>query len=272
MTSLSTLRAVPAAWLLVALCSTGAAQAAISVDSASFLYAESFDTLAASGSSNAWVNDSTLSGWSLFTAAGATPSSYAADTGSSNAGAFKSFGDTGSAERAFGGVGSGGSYFGSPASGSLAGWISVAFANDTGASLAGFSLTFAGEQWRNANTSAQTMALSYGLGNSFDTVADWTSPGGGFDWASPVAGGPAGAVDGNGVGQVAGLGGSVTLPWASGDTLWIRWAEFNDVGSDHALAIDDLSFTVTPVPEPGTYALMAAGLACMGLFIRNRRA
>ena len=36
--------------------------------------------------------------------------------------------------------------------------------------------------------------------------------------------------------------------------------------------IDDLSLAVAPIPEPGTYALMLAGLAAMGAVARRRRA
>lgn len=251
-------------------CAAAAAQAAISVDSTAFVYGESFDSLTTSTSATAWSNDLTLPGWSLFISTGAAAPTYAADIGTSNAGTFRSYGSAGNSDRALGGAASGGSYFGSPPSGAIAGWIAVAFSNDTGGALAGFTLGFAGEQWRNGgNTSAQPMVLEYGFGGSFGSVT-WTAPGGSFDWNSPVIGSTAGAVDGNNAGRVGGVGGTIATAWAAGDTLWIRWTERNDIGNDHGLAIDDLSFSVTAVPEPGTPLMLLAGLAAVGFLARRR--
>lgn len=145
--------------------------------------------------------------------------------------------------------------------------------------MGGFTIGFDGEQWRNGGPTttggpvfAQPMVFEYGFGASFGAVSNWVSPGGGFDWTSPVFSGTAGAVDGNTTGRVAGVGGTVATSWASGDTLWVRWTERNDFGNDHALAIDNLSLTVTPVPEPETYAMLLAGLAVLGGVARRRRA
>lgn len=260
-------RSLAAAGLLWA---AATAQAAISVDSTQFVHGEDFDALTTSTSTTAWSNDLTLPGWSLFIGTGAAAPSYAADNGGSNTGTFRSYGSSGSGERALGGAGSGGSYFGAPASGAIAGWIAVAFSNDTGTALTGFTLGFDGEQWRNGgNTSAQPMVLEYGFGSSFGSV-DWTAPGGSFDWSSPVIGSTAAAVDGNAAGRIAGLGGRVETVWAAGDTLWIRWTERNDAGNDHGLAIDNLSFSVSAVPEPGAAAMLLAGLAAVGFLARRR--
>jgi hypothetical protein len=256
---------------LALLAGSAAAQAAVSVDSADFSYSQSFDSLATSGSANAWTNDSTLAGWSLFNASGSAIGSYRADTGASNAGAFYSFGTASSSDRALGGTGSGGSYFGSPASGAVAGYIAVAFTNDTGVAVNAFTLGFDGEQWRNGgNTSAQSMALSYGFGSSFGDVTSWTTPGGLFDWSTPVVGATAAAVVGNSQGLVSGLGGTVATAWAPGETLWIRWTEVNDMGNDHGLSIDNVALTVSAVPEPATTALLLAGLAAVGAVARRR--
>ncbi len=223
-------------------------------------YAQSFDTLPATGANNGWTNNTTLAGWYLFRqpAPGTAVTSIAAGDGGSNAGGFYAFGSAGSSDRALGGLGSGGTYFGNPVSGAVAGWVAAAFVNGTGAALTGFRLSFDGEQWRNGgNTTAQTMVFEYGFGANFGAVTTWTAPGGSFDWTSPVAASAASVVDGNSTGRVAGLGGLVSVSWNAGDTLWLRWTERNDTGNDHGLAID--SFSLTPVPEPSTTALMAIG-------------
>lgn len=244
------------------------AHAAVSLTDAAAVYSQSFDSL----TGGAWANDSTLAGWSLFNSAGTAIGTYTSGSGSVNTGSFYSFGITGSSERALGGTGSGGSYFGSPAAGALAGWIAVAFSNNTGATLGSATVGFDGEQWRNGgNTSAQSMVMEYGFGASFASVG-WMAADAAFNWASPVTGSTAGAVDGNSAGLVPGLGGTLATTWAPGQTLWLRWAENNDFGGDHGLAIDNFSLSVTAVPEPESYALLLAGLAALGLLARRRQA
>lgn len=257
---------------IAALAALVPAHAVIIVTSPAFTYSENFDTLTTSTTASAWANDSTLNGWSLFISTGAAPATIIGSTGSGSTASFTSFGAAASSERALGGLGSGGTYYGSPASGAVAGWIAVSFTNSSGAALGAFTIGFDGEQWRNSgNTSAQTMVTEYGYGASFAAVSSWTAPGGSFNWSSLVNTATAAAVDGNVAGKVAGVGGTINTSWAAGDTLWVRWIELNDAGNDHGLAIDNVTFSVTAVPEPGRMALMLAGLGAIGLVARRRR-
>jgi len=204
-------------------------------------YTQNFDTLATTGTSNSWENDVTLPGWSLFSqSAGTAVTIYRADSGTSNTGAFYSYGNSGADDRALGGIGSG----------SFTGWIAFAATNTTGLSLDTIRIEFNGEQWRNSsNDMPHTMVLEYGFGATFDAVTTWYAPGGAFDWTSPIAVIGAAALDGNGEGRVTDLGGDLTrLNWADGATLWLRWAENNDPGSDHGLAIDDFSLQALVAP------------------------
>lgn len=249
--------------------------AAVSVTSASSVYTQNFDTLTTTtGNAVVWANDSTLAGWSLFNSTGAAITTYGADDGGSNTGTFRSYGAVGSTDRALGDLASGGAYFGSPASGAVAGYIALALTNSTGAALTSFSLSYDGEQWRNGgNTSAQSLTVQYGFGASFASVTTWNTTPTSLSFSSPVTGASAAAVDGNGAGLVAGINGTVTTTWASGDTLWVRWTDLNDVGNDHGLAIDNVSLSVAAaVPEPETYALMFAGLGVVGFIARRRKA
>jgi autotransporter-associated beta strand protein len=144
----------------------------------------------------------------------------------------------------------------------VAGYIAFAATNNSGVNLASFTVGFDGEQWRNGGAATpnfslpQTMTLQYGFGATFTDVQNWFGPGGTFDWTSPVYGAAAGAtngaaVDGNAAGLVAGRGGTINgLTWGNGQTLWLRWIELNDTGNDHALAIDNFTFTWAPGAPP----------------------
>jgi predicted extracellular nuclease len=213
-------------------------------------YSQNFDSLASSGTSLSWSNDVTLEGWFLFRQSATSPEAitgYAFGSGSSNTGSFYSYGSTGSSDRALGGLGSGGAYFGSPGNPALAGWIALALTNSSGTTINALDLSFNGEQWRNGgNTSAQSMVLEYGFGSTFGAVSNWIAPGGNFNWTSPVASSTAAAVNGNSVaGLVSNRGGSLqNLGWLANSNLWFRWIENNDAGTDHGLAIDDLSINL----------------------------
>lgn len=254
---------------LAILAAAGTTQAAIAVDSVGFSYAQSFDSLTTSTSATPWLNDGTLAGWSLFTSTLADAPTLLGGNGGSNTGSFYSFGAAGSTERALGATASGGNYFGSPASGAVAGYISVAFSNATGITLDGTVVAFNGEQWRNGgNTAVQQLSFEFGFGSAFGTVAAWIpAPTG--NMVSPLVGSTAAAVDGNAAGRIGGLGATID-GWAPGQTLFLRWVDRNDVGNDHGLAIDDFSLTVTAVPEPSLLAMMLAGLGFVGLMARRR--
>jgi hypothetical protein len=228
-------------------------------------YTQDFDTLITSGTNQAWANDSTIPGWSLFRqpAPGTAIATINAGTGSSNTGNFYSFGVEGVnalTDRALGGVASGGAYFGSPSSNNTAAWIAVALTNDTASTITSFTATFDGEQWRDGGVavattlpSAQTMVVEYGFGATFETVATWTAPGAAFDFTSPifvVATNTGVALDGNdAANRTAGKGGTVSdVLWEPAATLWIRWTEKNDPSNDHALAIDNFSLSTGAGP------------------------
>lgn len=257
------------------------AHAVVSLNAASDVYTQSFDTLAAATSSSnvAWANDSTLAGWFLFNRAnGTAASTYRGDNGGSNTGYFYSYGTTGASDRALGSIGSSSSsgYWGTVSSGTVAGYIALAVKNNTGAALDSFQLQFDGEQWRDGGNNpavAQAMTVQYGFGDAFNTVASWTSLSA-LTFSSPTFTTTGKALNGNATAnRVAGLSAQVQTPaWSQGSTLWVRWAEVNDNGSDHGLAIDNVQLSVTAVPEPGSYALMLAGLAGIGALLRRRSA
>jgi hypothetical protein len=57
---------------------------------------------------------------------------------------------------------------------------------------------------------------------------------------------------------------------AVGSSLYLRWQDFNDVGNDAGLAIDNMTISATAVPEPTSAGLLAlAGVT--GMAFRRRR-
>jgi uncharacterized protein len=190
---------------------------------------QNFDSLASTGTG---VLVSGLpSGWETNRTA------YNTGTGSSNTGALYSFGAASSSERALGSV----------ASGSTA-TIRYGFClmNNTGGTITALALQYRGEQWRNGgNSTAHKLTFSYeagatGFSGSGQTLVS------ALDFTGPIATTTAGALDGNATANSAAISHSITgLNLAPGQKILLQWADQDDAGNDHGLAIDDFSLTAT---------------------------
>jgi len=204
-------------------------------------YMQDFDSLAGSGT-NTWIDNATLAGWYAAKSSG-TPTSftnYAAGKGTATTGALYSFGDSESGERALGSLASGNANIGHIAYG-------VRFANDTGSDITSITITCTGEQWRNGNTSPQTLAFAYRVSATPITDPDsanagsWT-PFTALNFTTPTISPPTGALDGNAAANRQVFSGvlltGVAVP--AGSEIFLRWRDADDSGNDHAVAIDDL--------------------------------
>jgi hypothetical protein len=116
-------------------------------------YHQSFDGLAISGSANSWTDNLTLPGW--YASKNVLPNAvtnYIANAGSLTTGSLYSYGATAAANRALGVLVSG-------TPGNIA--FGLRLTNDTDLAQSNFFISLTGEQWRNANSTAQTLAFSY---------------------------------------------------------------------------------------------------------------
>ena len=209
---------------------------AVSMTSLGVPVGENFDTLIATGTAT-WTNDGTLPGW--YHARTGTGTTIVANNGGSNAGNLYSYGTGTSSERALGSVGSG-----NVAAGNFH-W-GVRLANETGATITSLTVSYLGEQWRNGAAPEQTINFSYRIGTGLGgTLTDFTTGGVAvpeLDFASPVTGGTAAAIDGN-VNAVP-ISFTITgLNLAPQQEILLRWSDIDHSGADHGLAVDDVSVT-----------------------------
>lgn len=203
-------------------------------------YSQNFDTLASSGTTNPWADDSTIAAW--YSQRTGTGTTYAADAGTNTAGNLYSYGAASDPERALGTLGSGNAAAGSFAHG-------LQLQNSTTGSLAINSLAYTGEQWRKSGvTTAQVVTLWYKISAAPITALDpatdtgWTAVSSG-DFSSPINTSTSAALNGNDAANRVAISISPGIEVPAGNYVMIRWKDIDHTGSDHGLAIDDVSLS-----------------------------
>jgi hypothetical protein len=243
------------------------ARAAVSYTGAP--YGENFDGLPSSGAAtslSATVGQQTTLSPTSFegTKTGGTGSTFTliADNGGSNTGALYSYGATGVAERALGTV----------ASGSTIPAFGVAITNDSGAPLMNPLVSFTREQWRSSTSVANTIAFAYGLSGGTATTSNYLTdssltPFTALDLVGEAPVTTNGALDGNSASHSLAVSAAIPVTVNPGQTIFLRWTDTDNSGSDAGLALDGFSFSATP--EPSCLGLI--GVAGLLAFSRRRR-
>ena len=229
-------------WLRMAIGATlalgaGESSAQLCVQLNGAFYTQSFNTLAASGSSN---NSSSVPIGFAFSEAGSGNNvTYAAGDGSSSTGNTYSFGTGTNVDRAFGELGS-----------VVQTTCGACFVNNTGLVVTSFSVSYTGEQWRLGAADALSDRLDF----QFSTTATSLTTGtytdvNSLDFVSPTNSGAVGAKDGNAAANRTTFSPIAIIPPAGiphGSTFFIRWVPSNIAGANDGLAIDDFRLSSNP--------------------------
>lgn len=211
------------------------ASSQIAITTSALTYMQDFNTLDTTGTGLSNLP----AGWAIFEWGGASANTtYRAGTGSSTTGDTYSFGKAGSADRALGSLASSGvpkiNY-------------GATFINKTGSSINAMQVSFKAEQWRRSasgNPDSVRFYFSAAAGNSMNDTgfAAWTYVPALLSTSVTTAS-PASAINGNDSFKMIMATVPVRLP--AGDSITLRWHDFNSVGNDDAMSIDSLTVVFT---------------------------
>jgi hypothetical protein len=271
--------------LLAALTVVAAHVANAQINYSGGTYSENFNSIFSSdGTGTAAIGSglgtqfaiTTLPTWQVTRIAGTTTGNFAlfADWGGSGASAtarLYSYGLPSSTERALGALGSGGSIFG----------FGTWFVNNSAQTYTAVTFSFDREIWRTQDTAIdENLAFSYGFASQGIGTANFitnnlmtahpalnaTSP----SFYATIFSPPRSDFTDPSTNTVPVSATIWNITWAPGDSLFIRWNDKNDTGSDAGVAIDNLTM-VAFIPEPSFVALLGLGFTTLVLRRRVRR-
>ncbi|MDO7874526.1 T9SS type A sorting domain-containing protein [Hymenobacter sp. ASUV-10] len=223
---------------------TGAGR--ISIAALNTAYNQDFNTLGnvASPSTTTYPKSALPAGWDFVETGTGADETYSANL--SNTGNTYSAGTAGATDRAFGTL----------QNTAVIPTIGAAYVNNTGQTIGGLQISYVGEQWRLGNgtrTANDRLDFEYSL-NATDLVTGTYMAAPELNFTGPVAGttgsSPASvALDGNAAANRVTVTAIVPVSIAPGQTVFIRWNDFNAPGGgDDILGIDDFSLTALAVP------------------------
>lgn len=229
--------------LIVALFCSVLGWGQFNISAVSTNYTQDFNTL----TTGTWTDNTTLTGWYARTDLTASITSYAANTGTTTTAGLYAFGVAGTNPLSDRGLGFSPSnaYTGASATGK--GYIGWRLKNNTGVTIASITVTWSGEQWRRDNASAQTLNLFYQNAATVTglTGGVWTAAPSTF--TSPQLSATAIALDGNAAtNRTANISVVITVNIPAGEEIMLRWEDLNDSGTDHLMAIDDVTVNASP--------------------------
>jgi endonuclease/exonuclease/phosphatase family metal-dependent hydrolase len=207
-------------------------------------YSENFDGMGATGT--------TLpSGWNTIRYAGTgTANQVLTPTlteGTASSGAIYNVGAAGSDERALGTL----------ASGSTVPAFGASFTNNTGSVISNFTLSGFSEQWRTgSNAQNEVILFEYSTDATSLSTGTWTPVSSLNLLEILTATTSSGAVDGN-TNRVAISGNLSSINLANGSTIWIRWRDNDNTGTDGMYALDDFQMSWTNVAVASTVSVTA---------------
>ncbi|HUO44582.1 MAG TPA: PEP-CTERM sorting domain-containing protein [Burkholderiales bacterium] len=167
--------------------------------------------------------------------------------------------------------------------------LQLSLTNDTGATVNSFNISYDidkfydGDKQSSIDSSVPVgeelpgYQLFYSVNGGAWTNVAALNPVSTADGVHPVV--PVGTVNNNGVNgpvdytvtSISNAFVDLSTAWGAGQTLLLRWVDDNavNISADQIIGLNNVS--IAAVPEPGTYALLMAGLGLVGFAARRRR-
>ena len=234
--------------LLCFLLLSATAYAQVNINSLPATITQDFNSLATSGTSNPWSDNTTLTGWY------STRTEYRASDGSSTAGALYSFGTGTASDRALGSIASG-------TTGSI--FFGIRLKNNTTQTITSLQITYTGEQWRNGGrTDDDSLHFSYQIGATVSSLTSgtWTTDDD-LSFVGPIKASTANALDGNASANRTTKNKTLNVSIGPSQEIMLRWTDFNSPGSDHGLAIDDITIVASAAPPSSATKLAVVSIS-----------